>query len=1414
MKKINTGMGAIVFALSFLISFGSHTCLAQGEEPEGLPNIFGPTNAGTEFWFTVPPNLNVDGAEDKNIVKIIATSYAKTKITVEITGMGYYKTKNIEAFSSVEFEINPYIISFGGTSARPDGIYESMAAHVTSESPVTIHVLSRYRQSSDGFTALPAQVLGKEYIIASYNDASIYYSRYSSLPSQVGVVATENNTQVTFTLGGNINTIIANSEKYLKNGDSVTNVLNRGDIWMLASIASNNTALADLTGSKVVSNKPIAVVSANQSTNIPTDNKYRDYIVDMQLPTYSWGKTYYVGRIKGRQRSPVVRVFAKYPETTVAVNGNMIYKIKEAGGIDGEGYFELQRDLANPESFVVSGDKPIMVVLYNTGIEEDGFPEPPGDPFQVSMAPLEQFGTELMFSTPSVRGGAGFPENYINLIFKINADKTIPDDIEFGTVSNGVTTWRNIRKYDDLFAINSAGQYYAMRTLQLPYDGVYRIRDKNPISAYVYGFSEKDSYGYPAGLTLTDLQKSDSLAPVVEWSISCNGFVTGTVTDLPDDAERRANLATYVLVASSSYNYSDWSLVYDQDKRAANWQFKVDDPTRDARVIISFIDRNGNKEDVVVEYKAVKISIVPDIIDFGLLLKGDSITKEFTIINESEETEVTISKLELLYGSKGFAISPAGLPVTLSAQEESTPIEITFTALETGVFKDSIGIGDTCLFYNTSEASAIVGQPIIYVSDADLGDKTVNKPSSKPIYITNEGDYDLLITGYSGPYDNAFTIRDLPAFSIDNPLVISPGEDVEFYVDFRPNEEKRYSDTIKFENNAIVRDSIAVLSANGIKPGLEASPPYSWGRKRIHRDDFPAGPYPVDPESEAIKLENTGTENLVISDFVIISETNGNAFLFDGKPIDSFEISIMIPPGGFHSIDVEFFPKDLGLHELTIKYIDNAGSITHTRLSGFGVVPKYTISPAIFNTTIVGLEKSADKQTIRIANLGPDDWDYADTLNIIDIIPGDGVSGDWTAYGAKGFKFDKSNMPLPEPFRILPGREYEFEAAFFAPDVGDFSSEILFETDAEGDVPAILNGDGAAKGFTATSAYDSVCIGNQKIVYITIENNGNVDLTLNPLRFEDPIREFSFADPGAASKSYPLKMRTSYTVGIIFDPGSEAGLKTVRLIVEDSVSGDQYISEIAGKAYRINRTVSITPALQTIEIKQKARNSIYLNPGRDLEEADITNLKITVSFNNEFLQFAEGSLNKGPAAGSFIIDNIQIDRNNGLFSFDLSSRLVTGEPLNGSGELASFEFFTYLPHGSTQISDISVEVESFGNTCANFTPNDARVALRNICANDIFRVAFSIDEFALHEPNPNPAGTSGANIYFSLGFDVWTEINIYNVSGELVSGIVAGEYSAGLHSAAVPANQLAPGVYYYTMAAGPFLATRKLVIAK
>ncbi|NUM76974.1 T9SS type A sorting domain-containing protein, partial [candidate division KSB1 bacterium] len=60
---------------------------------------------------------------------------------------------------------------------------------------------------------------------------------------------------------------------------------------------------------------------------------------------------------------------------------------------------------------------------------------------------------------------------------------------------------------------------------------------------------------------------------------------------------------------------------------------------------------------------------------------------------------------------------------------------------------------------------------------------------------------------------------------------------------------------------------------------------------------------------------------------------------------------------------------------------------------------------------------------------------------------------------------------------------------------------------------------------------------------------------------------------------------------------------------------------------------------------------------------------------------------------------------------------------------------------------------------------------------------------------------------------------IYNMSGQLVKRLVAGELSAGRHDLVWEAtdergSRVASGVYVYVLQAGDFVAQRKLVLMK
>jgi hypothetical protein len=86
-------------------------------------------------------------------------------------------------------------------------------------------------------------------------------------------------------------------------------------------------------------------------------------------------------------------------------------------------------------------------------------------------------------------------------------------------------------------------------------------------------------------------------------------------------------------------------------------------------------------------------------------------------------------------------------------------------------------------------------------------------------------------------------------------------------------------------------------------------------------------------------------------------------------------------------------------------------------------------------------------------------------------------------------------------------------------------------------------------------------------------------------------------------------------------------------------------------------------------------------------------------------------------------------------------------------------------------------------------------------------------EFLLSQNYPNPFNPS-TTIQFSLPQADLVKLSIYNVLGELVASPINSEKAAGIHSVQFNADGLASGIYYYTLKAGSFVETKKMILVK
>lgn len=1389
MKKILQ----IIVIMGILLSYKAHS--------QQIDNI---NNFGKEFYFTIPPCVNQEGASPYNSVKLIISSIYDAKIEV-YGSYNFFHSVELEAYQMTEVNVSPQIALPYSKDAMdpvfPDEIFKNAALYIKSDNPILVYVLVKFGNTSDGFIALPVSSLGKEYIVSSYGDgSSVYGSSAFSFPSLTGIVGSFDMTEVTFILGGNPETMTGNG---LMPGDTVTEIINKGDVWMISSKGS----FADLSGSKIISDKPVAVLSGNQCALIPVDNKYCDYIVEMQPPTHSWGKFYHAPKIKGRKYSPILRIYAKEKDTKVFVDHQEIGTIKDAGGQLSQGFLEW-RASGNAKSVTITANKPISVSLYNTGVEEDGYPEPLGNPFQMILSPVEQYHDEIILSTLGGPGANYYPEDYICLIFETNENGDIPKDLLIGRYSKSDFQFHPVYSMQsenyDYFPTKINNKNFGMVTLALNDPGIYKISSSTKVMAYNYGFGFQESYGYAASMNLRLLDKDDMLPPIPIWEIDCEGNVTGTVTDYPEDDEVRSNLSKPIYYRMRSNNYEEEiSNIIPGQTRSAEWSLNIIDKSQNANAEIHFFDMAGNDTLVKIDYKAVNLAIEPSVFDFGVVKKDIVYSKEFEIINNSDKA-VDVSRLELKFGDKFFTID-GGLPNETIQPQSRQKFTIELLANKTGFYQDSIGIGDNCVFYYKASIKAKIGEPEIVADDIAFEEVTINQLITKETYVENIGNVDLTITGYEPPSDNAFRPIFKDEISQSNPLIIPPNGYYQFSVEFDCKEEGQYLDSIVFISDADISDNTTYINAYGSKPGLLVES-YNWGKCRIHREKYPALPYAINNSNNGIILENNGSADARIID-ISFDDIYGNAaaFTFDVDYLKNHTIK----PGESEIIPVDFLPEAPGYYELEINFHTQQGHIKKSYLRAVGVAPKISVNKLDFEASVLNDEENVQRMNAVIRNLSESEWEFADSLTIFDIYESinNTVSNNLDQFSPLGFKYDNNSNNYPEI--LYPGEEIEIPVYFKPQQDGIVNAELIIESDALEQENIELLAEGIRNCIIAEFDKKTVssCIGEEEIITCSIENKGRYEIIttvdMNPI-----VNEFNIID------NNPIAIGAGETksVQIAYNPSSKTQ-RTTNLEINTQDGEILQIIKLIGKPTLVERTVAITPLNQTIEIGKKAEIRLILDSGEDISFADIKNASIFISFNPEILQTDENQVYLGKLlSGKFVIENLNINNINGKISFNIKS--IAGDVLSGAGEIAKLYFDSFLPFETTDNSDIELRFETFETNCVQYKILPAVITLKQSCMHDLRYVNISDVNYSLSEPNPNPVNNSNAKIDFSIALEAMTELIIYDGLGNVAYELVKQNLKPGNYSLEIPYNDLSAGAYFYKIKSGPFVKVQKLIISK
>ncbi len=429
------------------------------------PAFAAPDNQGTEFALGFMENYKNDGRPSD--ITFYLSAPENTTVTVQGEGYGP-KTFNVTAGEITTVTGLPLTFRAAGS-----GNIENKGLLLSAPDEFVVYGLNQKQNSTDAYLGLPTDVAGTEYIVPSFSNAN------RSLPGELQIIAHEDGTEVTFT--PRKRTIGGNDVKSIKAGTSVTFTLNR-----LQSIQfkAKGDSTVDLTGSLIISSKPVSVFSGHQCGTVPRKSLACDHLVEQIPPTNTWGTRFLTTPLATRTGGDIFRILAANDGTVVQIDGDTVAQLKR-------GKFK-QVNLAFDTFHEITTSGPSLVIQYSKGTSVDGVD--PSDPFMMIIPPVEQFGSDYVVSTPD-HEPVEFT-NYINIVSPTDQLEGLQLD------GNPIPATSFITPFT---AIGSTGYSGAQISVPIGSHSFKHHLPNVPFGVYSYGFAPSDSYGYPGGSRLAKI---------------------------------------------------------------------------------------------------------------------------------------------------------------------------------------------------------------------------------------------------------------------------------------------------------------------------------------------------------------------------------------------------------------------------------------------------------------------------------------------------------------------------------------------------------------------------------------------------------------------------------------------------------------------------------------------------------------------------------------------------------------------------------------------------------------------------------------------------------------------------------------------------------------------------------------------
>jgi hypothetical protein len=834
---------------------------------------------------------------------------------------------------------------------EPGDIPEFKSCHITADAPVNVMFFSTGACSGGSYLALPTPGLGKSYVVPSYDDnpANGAGEPFQSEPSGgfFLIISAFDSTRVTitpngFTAGGHVGVYSGKGETGKPFPYVVT--LQRGQCYWVKGDGSDDAN--DLSGSTVVSDKPIAVLAGHEDAFIgeaPTNSLIdgRDFMIEQVIPSEYWDSTGYVSiPLYGAQPDDPTssgygqnyRVFTNNPKGANIEENDCISALNNMStGLYAYPTPEKVNVGCPIEMHSTDGHR-FGVMCYEQ--REQGLKEPYPAESMMTIVPMSSWQRSFLIYVPPNRFEA-LQDYYLNFIGEKNdIDNTIMFSHNGGTLSRISTlsskgAFNGIPNHPELKGIRYSvqpGSYYFTNPRtnldpNVPVDTMLRGR----FMVYNYGMRSIDgdldlgdfdgddfffSYANPAGALLSSGDPANFKVTVdsqcAKWNIC--------VQDL-----RKSNRG----IRSVSLINDPTGVQFSPGKQFINCHI---DPSIDVNTIgeaefagtdsvvcfsvdvtnallpsyapILVTDNAGNNVVVDLHYNTPpKFSVSPAnfVLNFADVLGHDSCSS--VTVRNSDSISHTINTASWSVG-KDFVISSTipALPVTLK-HNDSLKINICFQAKDTFAVSDNLLFNLDCLPVQIA-VSGSGGTGFIYASDKDFGRLFSDSTVCDTVGIYNQGKYPFTITSVSLSGSTAFSFTDAGLL----PLIIPPNQKRLLHVCYTPHGVGSDSTIIQW-NTDITAPFTETPKGFSVLKGERAAA-IVWDRKN---QDYSV----ICDDSEIVRVWIFNTSNTIFQvDSVYINGLNSSEWYIAGvsfgyTPIPKFNLK----PGDSVWVDVVFKPE-------------------------------------------------------------------------------------------------------------------------------------------------------------------------------------------------------------------------------------------------------------------------------------------------------------------------------------------------------------------------------------------------------------------------------------------------------------------------------------------------------------------------